>query len=58
MGLGGALVPESKLPLGARARPVHERGSPVRLVFEAAWIDANPRAGRIRVLVDRIRDAA
>ena len=54
LGLGGALLPLSRFQPGARTRPVHHDGVPVRIRYEAQWLADTARAAAIDDLLDRM----
>jgi len=54
LGLGGALLPQSKLHTAGQARPLSDRGQPVRITYEALWFPRSARAFAIEALLDAI----
>ncbi|QUQ67801.1 LysR family transcriptional regulator [Kutzneria sp. CA-103260] len=56
LGLGAAVLPRSRFRHPSRTRPVHFRGEPVRIRYEALWPTGSTREAAIGDLVDTIVD--
>jgi DNA-binding transcriptional LysR family regulator len=54
LGLGGALLPRSRFHDERGTRPVHDRGEPVVISYEALWPAHSTRVGAIDALLDAI----
>ena len=52
LGLGGALLPQSKFGTAQPTRPVRNGGHPVEIRYEACWFAHSPRATTIEALLD------
>jgi DNA-binding transcriptional LysR family regulator len=51
LGLGGTLLPASRIRHPDQARPVHHHGQPVEIEYEALWLTRTTRRPAIEVLL-------
>jgi DNA-binding transcriptional LysR family regulator len=58
LGLGGTLLPLSRIRDPADARPVHHHGRPVESQYEALWLTRSHRQAAIRALLDALPSPA
>ena len=54
LGLGGALMPASRFRHNEHTRPVHDRGRPVIITYEALWLTNTTRAEAIETLLENV----
>jgi DNA-binding transcriptional LysR family regulator len=54
LGLGGALLPLSRIRTSAPTRPLHENGQPVTIAYEALWAKHARRGPAIKAFLDAI----